>query len=132
MGAWGSGGFDNDDAVDFLNDLPAKEVSAIKEILGRIEKQTGYIEAPECNVAIAAAEVIAASKGAPSSDAPSEIAAWIKEKRPTVVPELTGSALKAVGRIKADSELKDLWNEAGRLQEWRNRVEDLVQRLAST
>jgi hypothetical protein len=112
-----------------LNNLDAKQVSDIKEILWGIEKQTGYIQAPECNVAIAAAEVIAAAKGVPPSDAPSEIAAWLKEKRPAVVAKLADSALKAAGRIKADSELKDLWDDAGRLQEWQDRVEDLLQRL---
>src|SRR5260370_9823941 len=131
MGAWGSGSFDNDDAVNFLSELRAKEVSDISEILSGIEKQTGYIEAPECSVVIAAAEVIAASKGAPTSKASPEIAAWIKEKRPTIVPELVSSALKAVGRLKTDSELKELWDEAGRLQEWHDRIDDLAQRLAA-
>jgi hypothetical protein len=131
MAAWGAGNFDNDDATDFLSDLRAKEVSDIKEIFLEIEKHTGYIEAPECSVAIAAAEVIAASKGAPASEAPPAIAAWIKEKRPTAVPELASSALKAVGRIKTDSELKELWEEAGRLHEWHGRLDDLAQRLAA-
>jgi hypothetical protein len=75
-------------------------------------------------------EVIAALKGAPPSKAPEQIAVWIKEKKPTVVPELASSALKALGRIKADSELKELWEEAGRLQEWHDRIEDLERRLA--
>jgi len=129
MGAWGAGSFDNDDAADFLNDLSTKEVSDIKQILLGIEKQTGYIEAPECSVAIAAAEVIAAAKGAPPWEAPSELMEWIKERKPAVTPDLVSSALKAVGRIKTDSELKELWDEGGQLQDWDSHIENLVQRL---
>jgi hypothetical protein len=130
MGAWGAGSFDNDDAADFLNDLSTKEVSDIKQILLGIEKQTGYIEAPECSVAIAAAEVVAAAKGAPPSEAPSELMEWIKERKPAVTPDLVSSALGAVGRIKADSELKELWEEGGQLQDWHSHIENLVERLA--
>jgi hypothetical protein len=130
MGAWGTGSFENDDASDFLNDLQAQEVTELAGLLLRIEKQPGYIEAPECSAAIAAAEVIAASKGTDPSKVLPQIDAWIREKRNTVTPDLTGAALGALRRIKTDSELKDLWDEAGRLQEWHHGIQDLMQRLA--
>lgn len=129
MGAWGIGNFDNDDAADFLGNLGDSKVSDIKSLLSKVIAQTGYVEAPESSVAIAAAEVIAALKGAPSSEAPKQISRWIEQTKPRADAEAVTLALRLISRIKVDSELKDLWEEAGRLDEWQDRVEDLVQRL---
>jgi hypothetical protein len=65
MGAWGFGSFDNDDAADWIFELEESSgvtalVSAFKAI-----KPDRYLEAPECSVALAAAEVVAALRGRP-------------------------------------------------------------------
>lgn len=45
-------------------------------------------EAPTGIMAIAAAEVVAALKGKPASELPSEVAAWVKTHEPTVGSDL--------------------------------------------
>ena len=131
MGAWGTGNFENDDAADFLRDLRAQRVNDIKELFSSIESQIGYLEAPESSVAIAAAEVLAAAKGAPTPEVPSAITDWIEQNKPAVMPELVGSALRAVRRIKADSELQALWDEGSQGAEWHRRIDDLIKRLSN-
>ena len=65
MGAWGLGNFDNGDALDWVVDL--KEPSGLgileKPLSAVQTKSHGYLEAPECSIALAAAEVVAALCG---------------------------------------------------------------------
>lgn len=71
MGAWGSGSFDNDDALDWVNDLEGSKGTAVIEFaLQAVLDESDYLEAPECSAALCAAEVVAALKGAPGQGLP--------------------------------------------------------------
>ena len=129
MGAWGTGSFDNDDAMDFVGELRKKQISDIAAVMSEVIEQHGYLEAPSCSVAIAAAETVAAAKGAPASDAPPDLLAWAKKNKAEVNADLIASALKAVSRIRADSELKELWEEGNATNEWHEHLDALAKRL---
>ena len=132
MGAWGSGSFENDDASDWVADFcddPDKELisdalSAVAEIdIGE------YLEAPDCSVGLAAAEVVAALKGSPNPDMPDDAKQCVSKLKIKADPGMVSLALKAVERIKTNSELKELWDESENPAEWYAAVGNLEARL---
>jgi hypothetical protein len=86
-----------------------------------------YLEAPECQVAVAAAEAVAAARGAALTDSPQEIVEWAA-RHPTLTADLSALAVAAVDRILVASELKDLWDET-EPEAWRASMMALVTRL---
>src|SRR4051794_2230831 len=83
MGAWGSGSFENDDACDWVADLEENGPSAVREPLTTVADadEDEYLEAPDCSVAIAAAELIAASHDRAATDFPEQAHAWVARNR---------------------------------------------------
>lgn len=129
MGTWGTGSFDNDDASDFISELEAaRGVEILERTLRGITEGEEYIEAPECQRAVAAAEVVAVLAGAPLSDLPDEVREWSARQgdRSGALPEL---AIDALDRIRASSELKDLYIESDLLDGWLAAIADLETRL---
>lgn len=130
MGAWGSGSFENDDALDWLGefcDEPGEET--ISDAFGAVnEIGSEYLEAPECSMALAAAEVVAALKGASSQNLPEAARECFAKLRLNATGDVVATALKAVERIRTDSELKELWEEQDPA-EWYAAVDDLAARL---
>lgn len=130
MGAWGSGAFENDDAVDWLTDLEENGVAAVEVAL--VDASRGeYIEGDVGSCGLAAAEAVAAALSGPASELPDAVleavAAHADELR-----ALRESALQAVRRVgAAESELARLWEEAGDGQ-WRDGLRSLERRLIPT
>lgn len=75
MGAWGFQAFENDDALDWLEELEAGGVEAVRHGLNAVVD--GYIDAPDGSVAVAAAEITAAAQGNPHGDLPEDVATWV-------------------------------------------------------
>jgi Domain of unknown function (DUF4259) len=134
MSAWGTGNFENDDARDWLAGLQSLAMDDLTPILARAADDADYLEAGPSSVAVAAAEVVAALKGAPAENLPREIAAWTSatKNQPTSssMPELAGLAVRAVDRVRTNSELKELWMLAEGLNEWSAALRELTARLA--
>lgn len=131
MGAWGAGAFENDDALDWLDELEGADDFA--PILGAIDTVIALkgeaAEAPEAAMALAAAEVVAALAGRPHPDLPEEIAEWVAgQSGPN--PKLIERARLAAVAVRDNSELRDLWSEpdAG-FDEWKEGIEELIRRL---
>lgn len=77
-GAWESGSFDNDDAMDWVATCARSSgTSAIGKTL-EMSLESAYLEAPEASEAIAAAEVVAAARGKPSPKLPKALGAWLQ------------------------------------------------------
>lgn len=130
MGAWGAGSFENDDASDWAWELEsAVDTSILDEALSAINNTEGYIEAPDCSVAIAAAEVVAALRQRPAVELPEDVTKYVKRLGGPPSPELTASSLRALERIKTNSELQELWDESDSGSEWRESVAELETRL---
>jgi MoxR-like ATPase len=131
MGAWAHGSFDNDDALDLVDDFKAAKTwyPAFEVITSVIEAEDGYLEAPIASKALAAAEVIAAALGRPAIKVPEELASWVaSSKAPN--RELVEKARRAVERVLRDSELKELWDESSDSALWHQEVEGLLLRLS--
>ena len=130
MGAWGSGSFENDDASDWVWELEDdNDASVLIEALSDVvDVDPDEVEAPEASNALAAAEIVAAARGRHGVELPGEARAWIGRNAQLVDNRIVALATAAVEKISIDSELKDLWDEAGDAT-WSVVVADLLERL---
>jgi hypothetical protein len=87
------------------------------------------LEAAAAGVVVAAGEVVAALNGAPSEGVPTQIVDWTRKHPQAFTPELKAVALRALERVRRNSELKDLWLEADGLNDWIAALRDLQSRL---
>jgi hypothetical protein len=132
MGTWGTEVFANDDAMDWIAELEnTDDISVLERALEGVNGANGHLEAPECSVALAAAEVVATILKKPGPDVPSEVFEWIARVGRDMPPSLEDDALRALDRISAESELLDLWEEAGEpeLGAWHATIAELRGRL---
>jgi len=132
MAGWATGSFENDNAQAWLSQLTSLSVEDLQPLLSRAADNADYLEAREASVAVAAAEAIAALKGESSPAVPKEIVAWAHKAKSEdgSIPDLTGLAIRAIQRVRTNSELRDLWLEADGLNEWSAGLRDLEKRLA--
>jgi hypothetical protein len=126
MGAWGSGAFENDDALDALVD-GTFELDDLREAL-----DGDYLEPPEGSVALALVEVALAALG--RIDPP---AALDEVDIRLLATQLDDAAYELILRaaervVQPDgSELYELWEEAGEeeLAEWRSAAVASIEQL---
>lgn len=130
MGAWGSGPFDNDDAGDFVGTLIDVGNWSVAEAAFDAVLAVGdeYLEAPDASAAIAAAAVLAHKVGNGMVAIGPEDAAGIAALA-SPPSTLTAKARKALTRIRKQSELADLWEEAGAKEEWLATLEPIEKAL---
>ena len=131
MSGWGTGSFENDEAQKFLNELSSLAPSDLKEMLARAAGGEDYLTAPESSVVVAAAEIVATAKGAPPQAVPGEIAEWVRQFEGAPSAEMNELARRAVNKVRVNSELKDLWQEAEGLNDWSARLRELEERLGA-
>jgi hypothetical protein len=132
MGAWGVGTFENDDAGDWVYQLEeANDLDFVRDTLQAAADPDGYLEAPTCSMALAAAEVVAALAGRPAPDLPEEVRTWVEAHRLTVLPDLRALSVQAVDQVAAGSELQELWAESEESAAWIGRLQELRSRLAT-
>jgi hypothetical protein len=134
MGAWGTGLFENDDALDFAGDVVERGGLALVEnvLVEILDMGDEYIEAPEAEQALVAAEIVAALAGRPAAEYPDELAEWLDELEAVPDDALVDTARRTVQRVLTPpSELLELWEEAGEddYAEWRVGVEAIAARL---
>jgi hypothetical protein len=149
MGTWGKGSFENDWALDWLADLYKSHdaslllgaltrviehgctkhmrASFIERLVGR-RRRTDWLTAGDSARAIAAAEVVAVWRGNAPETIPERLSSWAESHRDHFRAELVSAALKAVEIVRANSELKDLWDQGGS-SDWAEVIRDLEQRL---
>ena len=131
MAGWGTKSFENEDAANWLTKLGTTTAEDLTRILSGAADSRDYLEAPPASVAVAAAEVVAALQGAPAEGAPREIIEWTKKNPQASTPELKALALRALDRVRRNSELKDLWLEADGLNDWIAAMQDLQIRVGT-
>ena len=129
MGAWGTGSFENDDAADWVSGLDAITSEELTRILAHAADDPEYLEAPAASVAVAAAEVVAALRGSGADGTQAKIRDWVGKHPQAFTAELQAMAIRAVDRVRRNSELKDLWMEADGLNEWIAGLRELQGRL---
>ncbi|TLM86290.1 DUF4259 domain-containing protein [Pseudarthrobacter sp. NamE2] len=127
MGAWGYLPFENDDALDWLDELEGGGADVVRGALAKANN--GYVEASEGSVAIAAADITAACQGDPAAELPENVVDWVTTHGAEITAEDVELALEAVERVAGEkSELAELWDDADE-PGWREFLEDLTERL---
>ncbi len=137
MGAWGHKNFENDDAGDWVYDLEmSNDKSVIHQALDGVLTNEDYLEAPDCCVALAAAEVVLAGRTGDHSRVPEDVSSWLKrkhgfiKKKPvTFESEDVSKSIEAISKIVESSELKELWEESDDFQPWLELENDLIAKL---
>lgn len=132
MSAWGTGPFDNDDALDLIGEINDSEPDAVAELLSDIlsvpdaGEEMDEVEGTE---AYAAAALLAAKLGRLEVSSPDILDAL--EKIPTdSVGVLLPDARAMLTRILGDgSEFAELWIESGRLEKIRGEIGKIKQAL---
>lgn len=109
MGAWGYRTFENDYAMDWVADLemPVK-FTKINNVLYYVFKSKDYLGARECSIALAAIEIVAASKTGDNSQLPEKLQSTTKKDFYSF--NFKNSVI-CIDKILSLSELKDLWKE---------------------
>jgi len=130
MSTFGLKNFENDEAMDFLYEILDNDKNFIVDVLKKVADypDNEYLEVPDCQQALVASELVAAAKGSPSIDFPSEADEWLVKNKLSE-ENLSGVALKAIARIKINSELRKLWEESDEFQEWLKVINDLEDRI---
>ena len=127
MGAWGTGSFENDTALDWVYELEeADDLSILADAFDALlEEEGNYLDEYDCEIAICAADVVAGLMGNSDGALPDEVRAWI-ETQPKPPRTLVADGLKSLEAILKDSGLKELWEETDYYDEWRGSVLDIV------
>lgn len=119
MGAIGSGPFENDDALDFLDELEALPAAdrghRVLEALDSVLLTTGFVEAPAMCEAVAGAAAVGASVNPEAAVGEPHLPVWlITSPLPTGDEELVEKARQLLRRAvrSQDNEWWELWDEA--------------------
>ena len=134
MGAWSTDPFGNDTACDWAYTLEeCEDLSLIQETLRKINAiGPEYLEAPDAEEAIAAADTLSRLKGRfyTRNSYTETVDRWVAKHATNPPPELIAAAIQAVDRIlTAPSEALELWQESDEFDSWKNHLEDLKARL---
>jgi hypothetical protein len=135
MGAWSKDSFGNDTACDWAYGLEnTSDLSLVRETLQKVVDSDEYLEAPDAEEAIAAAEVIARLKGNfGQRDSYSETTdSWVAAHPQRLPQDLVNLADQALDRIlRPPSELLELWRESDEFEAWQGSVLDLRNRAST-
>jgi hypothetical protein len=129
MGAWGSKAFQNDSAVDWLNQLRARGIDVLRHTLTRVGQanELHELDVDDGASAIAAAELVAAAFGFGRNRVPPEARAWLDVNQRAFVTTDLPLAKRAVQRVLApNSELSALWHDGGADNPWHADVNVLL------
>jgi hypothetical protein len=136
MGTWGAGTLDNDTAVDWMYGLG--EVSDLSLIEGTLDRALAvggeYLEAPDAEEALAAAEAVARMLGnfGVRNDYTQVMDTWVAYMNRLPPSELVAKAQRIVARIQeAPSELLELWSKSDKSAVWKQSLADLARRLGA-
>lgn len=125
MGAWGVGSFENDSALDFVGSI--KGIDDLTRVFAALEQEGAYADADKASEAVAAADLVAAMMGRPATEIPEYLTETVAGFG-TADDDLIAAAVRAVHRVRAHSELAELWAEAED-EGWKGAINDLLTRL---
>lgn len=136
MGTWGAGTLDNDTAVDWMYGLG--EVFDLSLIEGTLDRAlavgSGYLEAPDAEEALAAAEAVARMLGnfGVRNDYTQTMDDWVAYMNRLPPDALVDKAQRIVARIQQPpSELLERWSKSDKSEAWTRSLVDLAKRLGA-
>lgn len=133
MQAWGTASFENDPASDWFL-LVEEAVDPGEVIASALDTALGdadYLGLDAACEAIAAAELSASCAGHAPDRLPDQVRRWVEGHPHWPHDSEIEQAILAVQRVRAESELRELWNEdpEGRGGRWLGDIADLIARL---
>ncbi|MRV71602.1 DUF4259 domain-containing protein [Duganella sp. FT92W] len=136
MSVWDIGPFDNDLALDWVQDLQeSNDLYYIEDTLNNVlEEGDTFIPMPFACEALAAIDVLARLQGQPGAEAVEDVDAWVEASRKKFKrrADLVEKSLKALELIVSDkSELANEWAQTDEHVAWRGMVEQLRARVAA-
>ena len=134
MSAWGISNFENDTALNWIDNLI--ENSDIDSINSTINifvsdfdpEETSLIE---CSKFLAVVELLAGLLGNPSEDFPDELTDWIEGKYIKVNDDVVNKAKEGVVLVLKDSEAKEMYWDSGYQKSWVEAQNSLIKRLSA-
>ena len=136
MGAWGTGVFDNDTACDWAYGLEGQtDLGLIERTLDVALAADEGLDASDAEEALAAAETVARLQGhwGVRNSYTANVDAWVEKTGLPPSPTLASKAHAAIDRVLAEtSEIVELWEESGELDEWKRVVDELRSRIHLT
>jgi hypothetical protein len=129
---WGAASFDNDPASDwfYLVEEAVDPGAIIASALDSACGEADYLGLEASCAAIAAAELSASCAGHAPDRLPDHVRQWVDAHPHHPHDSEIDQAVQAVQRVRAESELRDLWNENVEGQAtWLREVDDLIARL---
>ena len=132
VGAWGTGSFENDSASDWFYTVEeaVEPGLVIASALDDALAEAGYLELDSASAAIAGAELLASCAGVTVDHLPDHIRRWATEHPHQPHGAEVEQAVRAVQRIRDESELRELWDEEmGPDNGWLRAIDDLIARL---
>lgn len=129
MGTWGHGNLENDTVLDWVEDLlETQDVSLIAESIEMV-LEDHYLDADTASIALGAIEILAALQNRPGNEKyDDELQEWILQLKGQG-KDLLVQAQKALIKIVTESELKELWEETEKFENWKQTVRDLEKRV---
>lgn len=124
---WGSASFDNAAASAWIEAFA--EAPSEARLEGALRGWPADQSREAAQVAIAAAEAVAAWRGAASPELPSSLGRFTFGRSEALGAELLGRARRTVAAIRDVSALRDHWRARRRLQDFEGRMDDLLGRL---
>jgi hypothetical protein len=115
--------------MDFITEVASDGMKAINDAIKVIEKskKDAYIDRRDACAVVAAGEFLAAAHGRPPAGFPADAVAVAQPLRPD--NGLRKRSARAIARVLAASESRDLWEDTAYFDAWRADVEGLLERL---
>ncbi|MDP4551906.1 DUF4259 domain-containing protein [Alkalihalobacillus macyae] len=141
MGAWGLSNFENDSALEWVDEFLEEEdkkgflkdtfaeAKGRGSFLGKFFRRDTDLEEPEASAVLVAGEVVSLIKGNPSTKLPEDVRNWVNSSQLELDKTIIKDALSAIQNVKVNSELMQLWEETDEYHDWLQEVEDLQNRL---
>ncbi|CAH1232565.1 hypothetical protein PAECIP111891_07046 [Paenibacillus allorhizoplanae] len=129
MGAWGIGNFENDTVQDWIIELvEAQDINLLSESIEMV-LEDNYLDADVACIAIGAVEILAALQNRPGKEInEDELQEWILQHKGQGT-NLIEKSHKALEKILAESELKELWEETEDYGNWVTTIKELQSRI---
>lgn len=113
MGAWGTGIFDCDEAMDWLDELCTSDgTDLIAEAFSYAG--SGELDSHDATAILCGAAALNIALGHSVPGSPEQLTIWaaglFEDDIRTLLPDARAAVVRVLGE---DSELKDLWQEAG-------------------
>jgi hypothetical protein len=139
MGIFGIDGFGSDEALDWLQGLDpnAGAEPVVRALRVAVESPDPYLDSRRAQVALAAAELVAALHGRPNRSLPDPALRWLAAQTDPPLGA-DGSkdldalvlATRALDFVVTSSELAEIWSQQGDQRRWQSALDDLRMRLA--